>query len=139
MAKGDIKVEKKDTIKTLFKEYELLLPTGEHEKNGEAILAKKEILPTKLKYMVGNKDYMIYQLLEQIGVFELLSCSDGHDLIKTFLISVFNNKEYVESIIDDLDVDMIVDIVQVSKKRNKIKEEDELKKVLTNLAKEGSQ
>ena len=139
MAKGDIKVEKKDTIKTLFKEYELLLPTGEHEKNGEAILAKKEILPTKLKYMVGNKDYMIYQLLEQIGVFELLSYSDGHDLIKTFLISVFNNKEYVESIIDDLDVDMIVDIVQVSKKRNKIKEEDELKKVLTNLTKEGSQ
>lgn len=134
MAKGENKVKEIEKPDIRLRENELLLPTGDHNEDGQIILAKKVIEPVKLKYVTGSKEFLGYQVIEQIGVIEIFAYGDGYDLIKSFLISVFNDKTYVESIIDDLDVEMISEIIRISKKVNRIKEEDDsLKNVMATL------
>jgi tryptophanase len=137
MAKGEVKVEKE-----ILKENELFLPTGEYTENNEPLIAKKAIRPTKLRYMLEdeNKSFLYYSAIEETlskyGI-ESLSSIEAIEVVKNFLVSVFDDKKYVESILGDLDVDLILDIVRVAKKVNKIKSEDEpLKNVMENLNKE---
>jgi hypothetical protein len=117
MAKGEIKIEKKIQLK----ENEVLMPDGK-------VIGIK---PVKIRFMI-NKDFLNYQVIEQIGIVEIFGYDDGFGIIKRFLISVFDNEEYVNSIIDDLDVGTIENIIKISKKVNKIKD-DELKNVMMNL------
>ena len=129
--------EKEIVLKEIvLKENELLLPTGEHTEDGEAILVKKTIKPTKLLYM-ANKDYFGYQYVEQVGASDIFNFGDGYDIVVRFLTSVFNDKEYAELIFNDLDTVMLEDIIKVSKKVSHIKE-DSLKNVME-MRKEESQ
>lgn len=127
MAKGEI-----NNPEIHLKQNELLLPTGEHTEDGEPILAKKIIEPTKIRYMV-NKDFFGYQVIERVGTFEIFGYGEeGIDIVKRFLSSIFNNEEYVNLIIGDLDVEILENIIKIVKFVNHIKEEDQLKNVMTN-------
>lgn len=140
MAKGEVKVIENEKAGIQLKENELMLPTGEHTENNEPILTKKTIKPVKLKYMIEdeNKSFLYYSSIEETlsryGI-ESLTSIEAIEVVKSFLISVFDDKKYVESIIKDIDVDVILDIVRVAKKVNKIKD-DEIKNVMENLNKE---
>ncbi|MDK2801727.1 MAG: hypothetical protein PWQ70_3346 [Clostridiales bacterium] len=90
---------------------------------------KREILGTKIKYL-KNGYFNAYKIINDIGIVELFNYSDGEELIKNFLISVFDDENYVNSVFEDLDVETIENIIEVVKKVNKIKEEDFLTKMM---------
>jgi hypothetical protein len=101
-------------VELKLKDNEVLMP------NGELTIIK----PVKIRYMTGNKDFLGYQAIEQIGIVEIFDFGDGYDVVKRFLVSVFDDEEYVNSIIDDIDVGTLENILKTSKVVNKIKDED---------------
>jgi hypothetical protein len=113
MAKGEVKEIKK------LKENEVLMPDGK-------II---EIKPVKLKYMI-DKSFLGYQVIDQVGLVEIFGFGDGYDIIKRFLSATLNDEEYVNSIIDEIDIETLENILKISKSVNKVKE-DELKNALT--------
>jgi hypothetical protein len=104
---------------------ELLLPTGAHDELGNAIMGVRKILPTKVRYMQGNQEFLGYQIMSKIGVAETFCYPDGYEVIENFLVSVFDDVLYVASIIDDLDIKMVNDILNVARIVNGIKEDEE--------------
>jgi uncharacterized protein YunC (DUF1805 family) len=98
-----------------------------------------EIKPIKLKYMI-NKDFLGYTYIEEIGIVEVFRYSDGYQIVKRFLTSIFNDEVYVESIIDNIDTDLLEQIIKIAKRVMKIKEQDDiLKNALEKVAEGVSQ
>jgi hypothetical protein len=86
-----------------------------------------EIKPVKLKYMI-NKDFLGYAYIEEIGIVEVFRYSDGYQLVKRFLVSIFDDEKYVESIIDNIDTDLVEKIIKIAKNVMKIKEQENILK-----------
>lgn len=97
-----------------LKENEVLLPNGK-------ILTIK---PTRIKYL-KNGWFQVYRLVENMGLVKLLQFSDGEELLKNYFKAITDDhSELLEEIYDDLSLEDISNIIQVSKRINGIKDED---------------
>lgn len=105
---------------------------------------KLKINPTKLKYFKSG-DYNVYRIILDLGVSQVLSYSDGFDLISKFLSAVFDKPykteevkgendeyttvttydEYITILVDDeLNVNDLVNIINASLSVNGIEKEN---------------
>lgn len=100
-------------INSFIKQYEVII-------NDKKYIIK----PTKVKYF-KNGFYNMHTVFKQIGFAELLSMyNDGEEIVKNYLLAVFDSEEIVEEIYENLDVKIVNDIVNKVNVLNEIKEQD---------------
>ena len=115
---------KKVDINSLIKAHEIII--GDN---------KLSIKATKVKYLI-NGFFNSYIIIKQIGFVNLISkYSDGKELIRNYLIAVFNlldkadnlsdeNNNLLEEIYSELDVKIFNDIIEKANTINEIKDDD---------------
>lgn len=86
---------------------------------------KVRIKPTKVRYLIGDRQYLNYTIIEKEGLLETLKYVNGYDILKSTLVAIFDNEEYVNSIIEDIDVELLEKIIKISKKVTRVKDEEE--------------
>ena len=91
-----------------------------------------EVVSVKMKYM-KNGFYNNYMLLKEHGVMKLCHFADGNEISLNFLTAVFNSEELAKELIegDDLDVKLMNEIIEITKKLNEIEDEPDIKNDLT--------
>lgn len=117
--------KKEKEPEVILKPNEMFLPTGEYDEDNNAILKPKRIPSTKLQYMIGSKEFYGYRIIEQFSIIDIMAASDGEELIRNYLMAVFNDKDFTSIIFEDLDQEMLLEIVRISKIVNDIQKEEE--------------
>jgi len=106
-------MSKETDINSLIKQYEIII----NEK-------KYIIKPTKVKYFKTGF-YNIHIFFKQMGFVELISkYQDGEEIVKKYLLAIFDNEDVVNEVYDNVDVKIINDIVEKTNILNEIKEQD---------------
>lgn len=96
-----------------------------------------ELKSTKLRYFKDGS-FNAYALIQNIGINQMMLYDDGTDLIRNFLIAIFDDckkkeidgeikevkGEFIDSIFDDLTIDDINRLIAKAKEVNGIKDED---------------
>ena len=91
-----------------------------------------EIKPTKLKYF-RNKAASAYGIIKAVPIHELLTYGkgvidekrDADQLLYDFLVSAFDDKEFVRSHYDEMDADQVEKIIEIFGRINHINEKEE--------------
>ena len=84
------------------------------------------IKPIKIKYM-KNGFYSNYMTIKSIGVAKLFTFTDAEDVLKGLLKAVLDVEEIKDNIYDNLDISIINNILEITKRLNQIEDEEEIK------------
>lgn len=106
--------------------------TGNPEDYVEINGMKKLIKPTKLKYQ-RDKTASFYRIVEAYPLADILQVDkgifdeerDGDKCLFDWLISVFDDAEFVKNNYDDIDTKAVNDAVKITKRLNGITEKEE--------------